>query len=155
MRQGIDAIRATGVLLWTPYYLALLASAHRRLGQPKEGLVAVTEALDLAARTGERFWEAALMHLKGQLLLQADAANQPEADACFHRAIEIARAQEAKSWELRAATSLARLSRDQSNSDEARELLVPIYDWFTEGFETADLREARVLLDDLSGRQVA
>jgi predicted ATPase len=142
MRQGLDASRATGANLITPYWLALLASAHGRLGQAKEGLAATTEALAEVARTGERFWEAELHRLNGQLLLECDAANEAEAEACFHRAIETARAQKARSWELRAATSLARLWRDQGKPEEARELLAPVYDWFTEGFDTADLRAA-------------
>ena len=147
IRQGLDASRATGADLLTPYWLALLAIVHGRLGQTQEGLVATAEALTEVARTGERFWEAELQRLTGQLLLQADPANQPEAEACFHRAIEIARSQKARSWELRAATSLARLWRDQGKPEAARELLAPIYDWFTEGFETADLKDAKALLD--------
>ena len=150
MRKGLDAARATGAVLWTPYWLALLASVHGRLGQAQEGLVATAEALTLVARTGERFWEAELQRLKGQLLLQADPANQPEAEACFHRAIDIARLQKARSWELRAATSLARLWQGQGRPDDARELLSPHYDWFTEGFETADLKAAKALLDALA-----
>ncbi len=133
----------------TPYWLALLADVHGRLGQAEEGLVATAEALTEVARTGERFWEAELQRLTGQLLLQADPANQPEAEACFHRAIAIARSQKARSWELRAATSLARLWRDQGKPDAARELLAPVYDGFTEGFETADLRAAHELLNEL------
>ena len=150
MRKGLDAARATGAVLWTPYWLALLASVHGRLGQAQEGLVATAEALTEVARTGERFWEAELQRLKGQLLLQADPANQPEAEACFHRAIDIARSQKARSWELRAATSLARLWQGQGRPDDARELLSPHYDWFTEGFETADLKAAKALLDALA-----
>jgi predicted ATPase len=150
MRQGLDASRATGADLLVPYWLALLAYVHGRLGQAEEGLAAVTEALDDVARTGERFWEAELHRLQGQLLLEDDAANQPEAEACFHRAIEIARAQNARSWELRAATSLARLWRDQGNPDDARELLAAVYDGFTEGFDNADLKDAKQLLDELA-----
>ncbi|HSA80462.1 MAG TPA: AAA family ATPase, partial [Geminicoccaceae bacterium] len=149
MRQGLDASRATGADLLVPYWLALLAYVHGRLGQAEEGLAAVTEALDEVARTGERFCEAELQRLKGQLLLASDAANQPEAEACFHKAIEIARAQKARSWELRAATSLARLRRDQGKPEAARKLLAPVYDWFTEGFDTADLKDARALLEEL------
>ena len=155
IRQGLDASRATGASLLTPYWLVLLASVHGRMNQPEDGLVATVEALDELARTGERCWEAELHRLKGQLLLQADAASQPEAEACFLRAIEIARAQNAKSWELRAATSLARLWRDQGKPADARNLLAPIYAWFTEGFDTADLRQAKVLLEDLGDRSAA
>ena len=123
MRKGLGASRATGAALWAPYWLALLAGVHGRLGQADDGLVATAEALALVARTGERFWEAELQRLEGQLLLQADPANRPEAEACFHRAIAIARSQKARSWELRAATSLARLWQGQGRPDAARELL--------------------------------
>ncbi len=150
MRQSLAASRATGANLLTPYWLALLADVHGRLGQAEEGLVATAEALTEMARTGERFWEAELQRLKGQLLLQADPANQPEAEACLRRAIEIARSQKARSWELRAATSLARLWRDQGDPEKARALLARVYDWFTEGFETADLKAAGHLLDELA-----
>ena len=149
MRKGLDASRATGAALLWPYWLVLLASVHGRLGQAQEGLVTTAEALTEVARTGERFWEAELQRLKGQLLLQADPANASEAEACFHRALEIARTQKARSWELRAATSLARLWQGQGKPDDARELLAPVYDWFTEGFETADLKDAKALLEEL------
>ncbi len=150
LRKSFDAYRATGAALAMPYWLALLASAHGRLGQAQEGLVAIAEALTLVDRTGERFCEAELYRLKGQLTLQCDAANEAEAEACFHRAIEIARAQKARSWELRAATSLARLWREQGKPEDARDLLAPIYDWFTEGFDTPDLIDAKALLDELA-----
>ena len=155
MRKGLDASRGTGAGLFAPYWVVLLAGVHGRLGPAKERLVATAEALTEVAGTGERFWEAELQRLKGQLLLQADPANPPEAEACFHRALEIAGSQKARSWELRAATSLARLWRDQGKPDDARDLLAPIYAWFAEGFETADLRDAKALLDDLSGHQAA
>ena len=128
----------------------MLAGACGRLGQAQEGLVATAEALAQVDRSGERFWEAELQRLKGQLLLQADPANQAEAEACFHRALEIARSQKARSWELRAATSLARLWRDQGKPEAARALLAPVYEWFTEGFETADLKDAKALLNELA-----
>jgi predicted ATPase len=99
---------------------------------------------------GERFYEAELGRLKGELLLTASAAQHAEAEACFHQALAIARSQQAKSWELRAAMSLSRLWRRQGKRDEARELLAPIYGWFTEGFDTADLQEAKVLIEELS-----
>jgi predicted ATPase len=139
--------------LFTPYWLALLASIHGRLGQAEEGLVATAEAMTEVARSGERFWEAELQRLKGQLLLQADPANKPEAEACFHRAIEIARSQMARSWELRAATSLAHSLTSGAPKEkraQAHELLAPVYGWFTEGFNTADLQEGKALLDELT-----
>jgi predicted ATPase len=113
MRTGLEVSRATGAGLLVPYWLTLLAEAHGRLGQVEKGMAVTAEALTEVARTGERFWEAGLHRLKGQLLLEADPANAREAEACFHGAIEIARAQKARSWELRATTSLARLWRDQ------------------------------------------
>jgi predicted ATPase len=150
MRRAIDASRATGASLLTPYWFALLAGAYGRNGQAQEGLVATSEAITEVARSGERFWDAELHRLKGQLLLESDTANEPDAEVCFRSAIEIARSQEARSWELRAATSLAWLWRDQGKPIEARDLLTPVYDWFTEGFDTADLKEAKALLDNLA-----
>ncbi len=149
IRTGIDASRATGADLLIPYWLGLLASAYRRLGQAPDGLAAVAEAQAEVARTGERIWEAELNRLKGELLLECDAANEGEAEACFRSAIEIAATQAAKYWELRAATSLARLWRRQNKQAEAHDLLLKNYDWFMEGFDTADLQAARSLLGDL------
>ena len=102
------------------------------------------------AKTGEKIWHAELHRIKGQLLLESNGENYMEAGDNFQKAIEIARAQNAKGWELRAATILARLWLDQNKAVEARQLLAPIFDWFTEGFETTDLREAKSLLDELS-----
>jgi class 3 adenylate cyclase/predicted ATPase len=140
---------ATGAELLHPYWLALLAGACGRLGQAADGVVAVDDALAEVARTGERFWEAELNRLKGELLLKCGAANESEAEACFLSAIEIARAQGAKSWELRAATSLSRLWQQQNKHAEARELLAPVYAWFTEGFDTVDVKKAQLLMNEL------
>jgi predicted ATPase len=129
-----------------PSSLGLLAEACGEAGMIEEGLSLLAEALTLVEEKGERCWEAELYRLKGKLLLMK---GDPEAEACFRRAIEIARRQQARSWELRAATSLARLWQVQGRRPEARELLGNIYGWFTEGFDTADLLEARVLLDSL------
>ena len=119
------------------------------MGQPEAGLTALTEALTLADTTGERWYEPELYRLKGELLLQQNAANQVEAENCFQQAIVIAQNQEAKSLELRAATSMARLWHQQGRRQEAYDLLAPVYNWFTEGFDTADLQEAKALLDEL------
>ena len=108
------------------------------------------DALTFVDKTGERVFEADLHRLKGQLLLQQSSDNQSEAETCFHQALEVAQSQQAKSWELRAATSLARLWQSQEKRDEARQLLGEVYDWFTEGFDTADLKDAKALLDELS-----
>jgi predicted ATPase len=149
MHQGLRAYRATGAVLFQPYFLALLAEAHGTMGQPEAGLTALAEALTLVDSRGERFYEAELYRLKGKLLLQQSLDNQAEAETCFQQAISIARSQQAKSFELRAAMSLARLWQQQGKRAEAHELLAPIYGWFTEGFDTADLQEAKALLEDL------
>ncbi len=150
LTQGLTAYRATGGEIGRPYFLALLAEAHGTLGQPEAGLTALSEALALVDKTGERWYEAELYRLKGELLLQQHSDNEGEAEACFHHAIAIAQSQQAKSWELRAATSLARLWHQQGKRQEAHDLLAPVYYWFTEGFETADLQDAKALLDELA-----
>jgi class 3 adenylate cyclase/predicted ATPase len=150
LHQGLRANRATGAEISRPYFLGLLAEAHSVIGQPAAGLTVLTEALALVDTTGERVWEPELYRLKGELLLQQHAANQAEAETCFHHALEIARNQQGKSFELRTATSLARLWQQQGKRTEAYELLAPIYNWFTEGFNTADLQEAKALLDALT-----
>jgi predicted ATPase len=149
MSQGLDALRATGGELRLPYYLALLAEACGKADQAEEGLTLVAEALAVGEKTEERFYEAELHRLKGQLLLQQSPDNAADAETCFQKAIIIAQNQSAKSLELRAATSLARLYRQQGKRNEARELLSPVYSWFTEGFDTADLIDAKALLDEL------
>jgi predicted ATPase len=144
------AYRATGAELTRSYYLALLAEAYGTMGQPEAGLIVLAEALTLADKTGERFYEPEIHRLKGALLQQQSADNHAEAQACFHRALDIARSQQAKSLELRAATSLSRLWQQQGKRNEARQLLAEVYSWFTEGFDTPDLREAKALLDELA-----
>jgi predicted ATPase len=118
--------------------------------QPETGLTVLAEALTHADTTGERWYESEIYRLKGELLLQQNLDNQVEAETCFHHAITIAQNQQAKSWELRATTSLARLWHQQGKRDEAHDLLAPVYHWFTEGFDTADLQDAKALLHDLS-----
>jgi len=120
------------------------------MGQPEVGLAALSEALALVETTGERYYEAELHRLKGALLLQHAAPEVSHAETCFQQALDIACRQEAKSLELRAAMSLARLWRQQGKRPEGRELLAPIYGWFTEGFDTADLQEAKALLEALA-----
>ena len=119
------------------------------LTKPTEGLAVVAEAVAWAQGTGGCYYDAELYRLKGELTLQQSQDGQ-EAETCFHKAIEIARHQQAKSWELRAATSLARLWQGQRRTGEARDLLAPVYNWFTEGFDTADLKDAKALLDALT-----
>ena len=132
-----------------PYNLALLAEGHATAGQPKEALSFVAEALAWSQRTGERWFEAEQHRLKGELLRSYSRGNEAEAEACLQQALNMARAQSARWWELRAAMSLARLWRDRGWRDEASALLAPIYGWFTEGFDTPDLTDATALLDDL------
>ena len=148
--QGLRALQATGVETTRSYYLGFLAEAHSVIGQPEVGLRALGEALTLVDTTGARFYEAEVYRLKGELLLQQASDNQAEAETCFHQAIAIARNQQAKSLELRAATSLARLWHQQGKRQEAHDLLAPVYSWFTEGFDTADLQDAKALLDELA-----
>jgi class 3 adenylate cyclase/predicted ATPase len=150
MRQGLADLRATGAGLWRPSFLALLAEAHARTGTPEDGLGVLDEALAIASKSGERFYEAELHRLQGELLLVGRATNEPRAEKCFREALEIARRQEGKSLELRAASSLAHLWIKQGRRAEARDLLAPVYGWFTEGFETADLKDAKALLDELA-----
>jgi predicted ATPase len=132
-----------------PYFLALLAEGYGITGQPKAGLAALAEALTLVDKTGERWYESELYRLKGELLLQQSPNHHTEAHTCFQQALDVARAQQAKSLELRAATSLASLWQQQGERADAHQLLAEVYDWFTEGFNTADLQEARELLDTL------
>ena len=122
----------------------------RRAGRPEAGQSAIAEALAFAEESGERWWEAELHRLKGELLLAQSTENRAEAEACFHRALEVAQQQSAKAFELRAATSLARLWAEQGKRAEAHDLLAPVYGWFTEGFDTADLKDAKALLDELA-----
>jgi predicted ATPase len=176
MRQGLAAWQALGAELFRPYYLALLAEAYGKEGQSEEGLRVVTEALALVDQSGERRGEAELYRLKGTLMLQSKTSRrsvtgeaqtrqdkseeastqhptphtQAEVETCFRQALTIACRQQAKSWELRAAMSLARLWQQQGKRTEAHELLAPVYGWFTEGFDTADLQEAKTLLEELS-----
>ena len=150
IEQSLIAYRATGAEITRPYYLALLAEAHGVMGQPAAGLTALAEALTLTDRTSERWYEAEIYRLKGELLLQQSSDNSTEAESCFFHALDIARNQQAKSFELRASTSLARLWHQQGKRQEAHDLLAPVYNWFTEGFDTADLIDAQALLDELS-----
>jgi predicted ATPase len=150
IREGLFVLVGTGVQVWRPYHLAILAEALGNAGHVDEGLSALDEAIDFSRRSGVPYWDAELQRQKGELLLAGGDAGHTAADTCFHRAIEIAQSQSAKSLELRAATSLARLWRDQGKRVEAHDLLAPIYGWFTEGFETADLKDAKTLLNELS-----
>jgi predicted ATPase len=179
IRQGLAVWGATGAEMSRLYFLILLAEAYGKVGQVEEGLSTLSEALTLVNRTGERFYEAELYRLKGTLTLQQENQNQKskgkrqkkssvvspqlsvpntqsltpstsEAEECFHKAIEVARQQQAKSLELCATTSLARLWQSQGKQQEAHHMLAEVYGWFTEGFDTKDLQEAKALLEELS-----
>jgi predicted ATPase len=149
IREGMAAYRATGAEVDRSYCLALLAEAYGQGKRYDEGLAVLEEALALTGQYASVIWEAEIHRLKGVLLLARSTENQVEAEACFHEALAIARHQQAKSLELRAAMSLARLWQRQGQHAEARELLAPVYGWFTEGFGTADLQEAKTLLEEL------
>jgi predicted ATPase/DNA-binding SARP family transcriptional activator len=148
MQEGLTAAQATGARIGIPHMLSLLAEAHGKAGETAEGLTLLAEALTAAHDSGERHYEAEIHRLRGELLRQS-GADAAQAEACFLKAIEIARQQQAKSWELRATTSLAQLWRAQGKTKEAKTLLSDIYNWFSEGGETLDLTAAKTLLDEL------
>lgn len=150
MQQGLTAFQATGGRLRLPYYLALLAEAYGHSGQVEKGLHLLDKACADMQQTGEHFWEAEQHRLQAELLLAYSTADQTTAATYLHHALEVARRQQAKSLELHAATSLARLWQSQGKRSEAYDLLAPVYGWFTEGFDTADLKDAAVLLDELA-----
>jgi predicted ATPase len=149
MRQGLSAAAATGARGLRPYFLYLLADAHREAGDAETGLTVIEEAMATARATCERFFEAEMHRLTGELLKQK-AKMQTEAEECFRNAMEVARGQQAKSLELRAVMSLSRLWQRHGKKAEAQRLLAEIYRWFTEGFDTADLKAAKALLGELS-----
>jgi adenylate cyclase len=149
LRAAIDEFTSSGARLRLPYYLSLLARLYRRSGQGAEGLAVIDEAMAEARANDERWWDAELHRLRGELLW-ASGAGVDDVEAAMARARETARMQQSRSVELRTTTSLARLWSEQGRTDEARQVLGDIYDWFTEGFETPDLRRARSLLAKLA-----
>jgi predicted ATPase len=150
MRDGLAAFRATGGEFRLPYYLTLLAAAYGKAGQAAAGLTLVAEALAHAETKGERWWQAELYRRQGELLLQTGGKQEGlEAEKAFRLALTVARRQQAKALELRAAMSLSRLWQQQGKRGEARQLLAEVYGWFTEGFDTADVQEAKALLEAL------
>ena len=149
VHQGVTAWRATGAALLVPYFCTMLADVAAHLGHLEDGLQALAEAHTLVEQHEERYWEAEVCRLRGVLLLRQTGTSQAEAETWLQRALDVARRQEAKSLELRAAMSLSRLWQRQGKCQEAYDLLAPIYGWFTEGFDTADLREAKALLEAL------
>jgi adenylate cyclase len=147
MRKGMTAIQSSGAWCTMSEALCYLAKAQAEAGQPEEGLTTLTEALAFVEQTDQRHSEAELFRLRAELLLMQ--GDDVQAESSLHKAIEVARRQSARSWELRATTSLARLWQAQGKREEARGVLAEIYGWFTEGFDTADLREAKALLEEL------
>ena len=148
--SGLTALRPTGATLWMPLFLSYLASAHAELGQFDEAWRCISEARAAVETTDARMWEAEVHRIAGEIALKSTLPDTAKAQSYFDRALTVARQQQAKSWELRAAMSLARLWRDQGKKQQARELLAPVYGWFTEGFDTRDLKEAKALLEQLA-----
>jgi predicted ATPase len=147
--SGITAFRSTGATLFLPFWLSHLAVAYAELGQLDEAWRGLGEAMSMIERVKERWFEAEANRIAGEIVLMSPEPDAAKAQAYFDRALTVARQQQAKSWELRTAMSMARLWRDQGKRDEARDLLAPVYGWFTEGFDTRDLKEAKALLDEL------
>ena len=138
-----------GQQLYRPYQLALLAEAYGQAGQPEAGLTCLAEAVTRVAATEERWWEAEVYRLQGELLLRLPLPDLPQATACWHQALDVARRQQARALELRAALSLSRLWQQQGQRTDAYALLAPLYGWFTEGFDTADLQDAKAVVEEL------
>ena len=149
-QRTITELRSIGTLFSLPSFFAALASACTRCGHIGEGLAAVEEGLAIARAGGDRFSLPEIHRIKAKLLLASSVADRDAAEAAFGEAIEVSRCQQARLLELRAAMSMARLWRDQGKPQQARELLAPVYNWFTEGFDTLDLKEAKALLDELN-----
>jgi predicted ATPase len=148
--SGITAARPTGVTAWMPRWLSYLAFAHANLGQIDDAWRCIGEAISTIETTKERWFEAETNRIAGEIALRSPEPDVAKAQTYFDRALGVACRQQAKSWELRASTSLARLWRDQGKVQQARELLAPVYGWFTEGFDTRDLKEAKALLQELA-----
>jgi predicted ATPase len=148
--SGLAALRTTGTTLWQPVNMLYLATAHAELGQFDEAWRCIAEAIGTIAKTKERWFEAEANRIAGEIALKSPERDASKAETYFERALAVARKQQAKFLELRAAMSMARLWRDQGKPQQARELLAPVYGWFTEGFDTRDLKEAKALLEELA-----
>jgi class 3 adenylate cyclase/predicted ATPase len=149
LTSGLAAFRSTGSTLWMPLHMSCLAIAYRDLDRFDEAWHCIGEATTAIETTGERWYEAEVLRVAGEIAMTSQERDAAKGEMFFDRALDVARQQQAKSWELRAAMSKARLWRDQGQRDAARHLLAPVYGWFTEGFDTLDLRDAKALLDDL------
>jgi predicted ATPase len=149
LTTGVNAFRLTGATVFIPWYLTYLATAYTSLNQYDDAFLRVmSEATEAVNRTNERWCEAEVARVAGEVALLGPKQDSANAQKYFERALAVSRQQQAKSWELRAAMSLARLWRDQGKPQQARELLAPVYGWFTEGFDTRDLKEAKALLEE-------
>jgi predicted ATPase len=148
--SGITAHLSTGATLWRPWFLSHLARANAELDRFDDAWRCIGEAMTAVETSGESWCEAEVHRIAGEIALKSPNPDAANAETYFKRALAVAHQQQAKSWELRAAMRMARLWRDQGKQEEARELLAPVYGWFTEGFDTLDLKEARALLDELS-----
>jgi predicted ATPase len=147
---GIASLRSIGASLYEPRLLWLLAIAYAELGQLDDARHCIEDAIEKVESSKEKWCEAEVHRIAGEIALKSLVPDMEKAEKYFDRALAVARQQQAKSWELRAAMSMARLRRDQGKSQQARELLAPVYGWFTEGFDTLDLKEAKALLDELA-----
>jgi predicted ATPase len=150
LTSGIAVYSAIGAQMFLPLYISHLAGAHSEIGNLNEAFSRIDEAMNLANATKESWCEAEINRIAGEIALKSPGRDEAKAEGYFERALTVARHQQASSWELRAAMSLARLRRDQGKPDEAYELLAPVYKWFTEGFATRDLKDAKSLLDELA-----
>jgi predicted ATPase len=151
LTSGITAFRSTGATVYMPLHLTYLARAYAELGQFDDAWCTIGDAMTAMQTTKESWYEAEVQRMAGEIALKSLEPDAVKAEAYFERALAVARQQQqAKSWELRAATSMARLWRDRGKRDEARDLLAPIYGWFTEGFDTLDLKQAKTLLEELA-----
>ena len=149
LSSGIAAWRLTGANIWTPFFVSRLAHAYAELGDFQEASRCIEEAIEAVKTTKERWCEADISRIAGEIALTSPERDAVKAEEYFERALLVARQQQAKSWELRASVSLARLWRSQGQVQQAHELLAPVCGWFTEGFDTLDLKEAKALLDEL------
>ena len=151
INSGITTYRSTGSRVYLPFFLAHLSRAHAELGQFDDAWPCIGEAMTAVETTNEQWYEPEINRIKGEIALKLPQLGSAQAGAHFERALTVARTQQAKSWELRAAMSMARLWRDQGKPQQARrDLLAPVYGWFTEGFDTRDLKEAKALLEELA-----
>jgi predicted ATPase len=150
INSGITALRRTGATVGMPSTLSILARAYGELGQPDDAWRCIGEAITAVEATKATIWEEQVYRTAGEISLMSPEPDSAKAQAYFERALAVARQQQAKSWELRASMSLARLWRDQGKVQQARELLAPVYGWFTEGFDTRDLKGAKALLEELA-----